>query len=288
MCLLFLVKISKELFGQHNKILLCLKGGGQADGFRRMWCLTTPPSNISVYLPKHLPICKQPGGPCPKSSHKVVILAKTGQCASLSLGKRRGGFVLNTAGGQDPLCLPLGLRAAGRLWAELGRGSLSWLRVTWRLWQALLPWAGHTSHCWQRGCGLRTNRPLSNRAAPQCASLLHKGTHPFFAKSLPQKYLHMVLSSWFQKDLANCDTWHWARVSNRGCPGANPLSWKKGLPPGRGTAESKARLGLGSGPWLEFCVILVWFSPYCYFWRDFFVCLINKTRYTTNEQKSYI
>ena len=104
MCLLFLVKISKELFGQHNKILLCLKGGGQADGFRCMWCLTTPPSNISVYLPKHLPICKQPGGAVSKvKSHKVVILAKTGQCASMSLGKRRGGLVLNTAGGQDPL-----------------------------------------------------------------------------------------------------------------------------------------------------------------------------------------
>ena len=44
-------------------------------------------------------------------SHKVVILAKTGQCASMSLGKQRGGLVLNTAGGQDPL----GLRAAGRL-----------------------------------------------------------------------------------------------------------------------------------------------------------------------------
>ena len=73
MCLLFVVEISKELFGQHNKILLCLKGGGQADGFRCMWCLTTPPSNISVYLPKHLPICKQPAGPCPKS--KVTMLS---------------------------------------------------------------------------------------------------------------------------------------------------------------------------------------------------------------------
>lgn len=48
-------------------------------------------------------------------SHNVVVLAKTGQCASMSLGKQRGGSVLNAAGGQDPLCVPLGLRAVGRL-----------------------------------------------------------------------------------------------------------------------------------------------------------------------------
>lgn len=71
----------------------------------------------------------------------------------------------------------------------------------------------------------------------------------FFAKSLPQKYLHMVLSSWFQKDLANCDTWHQARVSIEGAQAHILRHGRKHPPhpPVRSTAESKASLR----PWVR-------------------------------------
>ena len=118
MCLLFLVKKSKELFGQHNKVLLCLKGGGQADSFRCMWCLTTSPSNISVYLPKHLPICKQPLGPCLKS--KVTKLLSWLKLGRVPQRAWRGGWVLNAASGQDPLCLPWG-------WGQWPGWDRSWV-----------------------------------------------------------------------------------------------------------------------------------------------------------------
>lgn len=65
-------------------------------------------------------------------SHKVVVLAKTGQSASSSLEGQLGAQCGWWAGPPVP---PMGLRAVARLGPELGRGSLSWLRKMWQLCQ---------------------------------------------------------------------------------------------------------------------------------------------------------
>ena len=201
------------------------------DSFRCMWCLTTSPGNISVYLPKHLPICKQPLGPCLKS--KVTKLLSWLKLGRVPQRAWRGSWVLNAAGGQDPLCLPWG-------WGQWPGWDRSWVEGhshgSGRCGSSA---RAHLAHSAVRLWTLDQQASFKSGSSSVCVSSA-QSRPPFLAKSLPQKYLHMVPSSWFCKDLANCDTWPRARVSIEGDQAHILRHGRKDSPPVRGAAGSKA------------------------------------------------